>query len=171
MTKCCFRTQTPNRAAFTLVELLVVIAIIGLLSTIAVVALGSVRRQARNTKRIADVKQLVTAFSLGLDANGTYPSSGGDVYACIASTCTASWSGFAPNEIVNTFFQTYMATKPTDPNDNNSRLQGGYLYNGQDPSLGGVPGINYLLEPPATCGVGQLIGTNANYVWCGVKLE
>jgi prepilin-type N-terminal cleavage/methylation domain-containing protein len=36
------------RRAFTLVELLVVISIIGLLSTVAVVALGSTRSGAHN---------------------------------------------------------------------------------------------------------------------------
>ena len=62
-----------HKKGFTLVELLVVIAIIALLSTMAVVALSSAREKARNVKRVADVKQIVTSLELyNNDANG-YP--------------------------------------------------------------------------------------------------
>jgi prepilin-type N-terminal cleavage/methylation domain-containing protein len=63
--------------AFTLVELLVVIAIIGLLSTIAVVSLGSARVKARNTQRKANLVQVSKALELYYSANGSYPSTGG----------------------------------------------------------------------------------------------
>ncbi len=53
--------QKTNKG-FTLIELLVVIAIIGLLSTIAVVSLGTARTKARDAKRSADVKQISTAL-------------------------------------------------------------------------------------------------------------
>ncbi|MEY4744976.1 MAG: hypothetical protein RL272_921, partial [Candidatus Parcubacteria bacterium] len=47
-----------NNKGFTLIELLVVIAIIGLLSTLAVVALNSARQKSRDSKRVADIKQI-----------------------------------------------------------------------------------------------------------------
>ena len=53
-----------NKKGFTLIELLVVIAIIGLLSTLAVVALGSARLKARDAKRVSDLKQIQTALEL-----------------------------------------------------------------------------------------------------------
>ena len=53
-----------NKKGFTLIELLVVIAIIGLLSTLAVVALGSARVKARDSKRVSDLKQVQTALEL-----------------------------------------------------------------------------------------------------------
>ncbi len=63
-----------NQKGFTLIELLVVIAIIGLLSTLAVVALNSARQKSRDSKRVADVKQIQTALELYFaDANG-YPA-------------------------------------------------------------------------------------------------
>ncbi len=58
---------------FTLIELLVVIAIIGLLSTLAVVALNSARAKARDAKRVADVKQVQTALELYFNDAQGYP--------------------------------------------------------------------------------------------------
>ena len=63
-----------KKSGFTLVELLVVIAIIGLLSTIAVVSLGSARGKARDTKRIADMRQMVTALEQFYNDQNGYPS-------------------------------------------------------------------------------------------------
>ena len=60
-----------NKKGFTLIELLVVIAIIALLSTIAVVSLGNARQKARDTKRIADIKQMQTALELEYNNAGT----------------------------------------------------------------------------------------------------
>lgn len=55
---------TSRRAGFTLVELLVVIAIIGLLSTFAVVALGSAQQSARIAKARSDIDAIATAIRM-----------------------------------------------------------------------------------------------------------
>ncbi len=60
--------------AFTLIELLVVIAIIGVLSTLAIVALGNLRAKSRDAKRVADIKQISTALELYYDDQGYYPT-------------------------------------------------------------------------------------------------
>jgi prepilin-type N-terminal cleavage/methylation domain-containing protein len=75
-----------NKKGFTLIELLVVIAIIGLLSTLAVVALSSARTKARDSKRVADMKQVQTAMELYYNTNSAYPScaAGSLVSACAA---------------------------------------------------------------------------------------
>lgn len=65
-----------KRKGFTLIELLVVIAIIGLLSTLAVVALNSARQKARDAKRVADVKQIQTALELFFNDKQGYPNQG-----------------------------------------------------------------------------------------------
>ncbi len=66
--------KMKNQKGFTLIELLVVIAIIGLLSTIAVVAMQGARNKARDAKRISDIKQLSTI--LDIEAAAT-PGTGG----------------------------------------------------------------------------------------------
>jgi len=62
-----------NKKGFTLIELLVVIAIIGVLSTLAIIALGSARTKARDSKRMSDLKQIATALELYYGENNTYP--------------------------------------------------------------------------------------------------
>jgi prepilin-type N-terminal cleavage/methylation domain-containing protein len=89
--------KTANKG-FTLIELLVVIAIIGLLSTIVVASLSTVRKKARDTKRVADVKSLQLALELYFDANRQY---------------AYSLAALAP---------TYIPSIPTDP------LTGTYSY-------------------------------------------
>ncbi|MFA7050278.1 MAG: prepilin-type N-terminal cleavage/methylation domain-containing protein [Patescibacteria group bacterium] len=65
--------KTKERG-FTLIELLVVIAIIGILATLAVVALQQARSRARDSKRMADMKQVQTALELFFNENGRYPT-------------------------------------------------------------------------------------------------
>jgi prepilin-type N-terminal cleavage/methylation domain-containing protein len=67
--------KNQSKKGFTLVELLVVISIIGLLSTIAVVSLGSARGKSRDAKRIADMKQVSTALEQYYADQGNYPAS------------------------------------------------------------------------------------------------
>ena len=67
--------NNKTKRGFTLVELLVVIAIIGILATLAVVALQQARKNARDAKRIADIKQIQTALELYYNEWGIYPDS------------------------------------------------------------------------------------------------
>ncbi len=61
------------RKGFTLIELLVVIAIIGILSTIAVVVLGSARETARDKVRISDMTLLHANLELYFARYNEYP--------------------------------------------------------------------------------------------------
>ena len=64
-----------NKKGFTLIELLVVIAIIGILSTLAVVSLGSARLKARDAKRLSDIRSTQSALEIFNTDNPTigYP--------------------------------------------------------------------------------------------------
>lgn len=79
-----------KQKGFTLIELLVVIAIIGLLSTIAIVAMGGARAKARDAKRISDIKQMSTLLDIEEAA-----APGSFLCGCItadakATTCTGT---------------------------------------------------------------------------------
>ena len=93
---------------FTLIELLVVIAIIGLLSTLAVVALNSAREKARDAKRVSDVKQVQTALELYYSDNQQYPDGAGALGVAI-TRLDGDGFGAAATEPV------YMGLMPRDP--------------------------------------------------------
>jgi prepilin-type N-terminal cleavage/methylation domain-containing protein len=52
-----------NKKGFTLIELLIVIAIIGILATLAVVAFTGAQQRSRDSKRVADIRAVVSAFA------------------------------------------------------------------------------------------------------------
>ena len=110
-----------NKKGFTLIELLVVIAIIGLLSTLAVVALGSAREKSRDARRLSDVKQIQTALELFYTDNNSYPSStvavalGSTNYSCLnasgfqAGPCADAYMGLVPEDPGNTGTYQYQS--------------------------------------------------------------
>lgn len=102
-----------QRKGFTLIELLVVIAIIGLLSTLAVVALNNARAKSRDAKRVSDIKQIQTALELRfVDENG-YPSQataitlGPPNYNCLTS------AGFVASCGTDTVYMGQVPANPT----------------------------------------------------------
>ena len=107
-----------NKKGFTLIELLIVIAIIGLLSTLAVVALGSARVKARDSKRLADLKQLQTALELYYTDKNEYPVGAGLSLGAAASACLNN-AGFAATGCAS----PYMGKVPVDPSNS-----GVYVY-------------------------------------------
>lgn len=107
------------RKGFTLIELLVVIAIIGILSTLAVVALQNARLKSRDAKRVSDIKQIQTAMELYFAENNSYP---GNAVAGAADTLGST----AQNCLISTGFTTaalctgtvFMGQVPANPTPN-----------------------------------------------------
>jgi len=105
-----------NKKGFTLIELLVVIAIIGLLSTLAVVALGNAREKARDSKRLSDLKQTQTALELFFNEKNTYPIAdtaidlGTSTTICLDSTGFVDKTACGANNAV-----VYMNQVPAGP--------------------------------------------------------
>lgn len=62
-----------HRRGFTLIELLVVVTIIGILASIVLVSLGSARVKARDTRRLADIRQVALAVEFYTDRYNHYP--------------------------------------------------------------------------------------------------
>lgn len=114
-----------DKKGFTLIELLVVIAIIGLLSTLAVVALGNARQKARDAKRIADLKSIMTALELYNTDVGSYPNGGAAAVAyglgkavAPADCTTACLTISSTNGIAATAAgTTFMGVIPVDPSN------------------------------------------------------
>ena len=105
-----------NKKGFTLIELLVVIAIIGLLSTLAVVALNNARVKSRDARRVSDVKQVQTGLELYLNDLSVYPTApaagGCTIGGNISGLCISAGSTVLADPCVGV---SYMATMPTDP--------------------------------------------------------
>lgn len=102
-----------NKKGFTLIELLIVVAIIGLLSTLAVVALGSARVKARDSKRLADLKQLQTALELYYTDKNEYPQVSGSLGSGSLACLNASgWQATGCSD-------AYMGQVPVDPQSGN----------------------------------------------------
>jgi general secretion pathway protein G len=106
--------NTKNTKGFTLIELLVVIAIIGLLSTLAVIALNSAREKSRDSKRVADVKQIQTALELYFADNNAYPDTPtGDTLGDTTNSralCTGGWKATCATDDT-----VYMGLVPEGP--------------------------------------------------------
>ena len=106
--------RKTNQRGFTLIELLVVIAIIGLLSTLAVVALGTARSKARDAKRIADVKSVQNALEMYFSDQNAYPTTTDPAVIVLGGAASDTLS------LTNGFSGTasgtsYMGIVPRDP--------------------------------------------------------
>ena len=133
-----------GKKGFTLIELLVVIAIIGLLSTLAVVALGTAREQARDSKRLSDLKQTQTALELYYTDNNAYPTElDGVVMGSTNAACLNDANGFTTTNCAT----PYMGLVPSDPLSSQS-----YTYTSAD-------GTSYTIAATLEGTVSGLTGT------------
>ncbi len=118
-----------NKKGFTLIELLVVIAIIGLLSTLAVVALGNAREKARDSKRLSDLRQMGTALELYFNQNNSYPIANEAIALGTSTTICLDSTGFVAQAACGTTEGSvvYMNQVPAGPLTAVPEL---YLYTG-----------------------------------------
>lgn len=100
---------------FTLIELLVVVAIIGILSSVVLTSLTSVKKRARDTKRKQDTMQVRNALELYYLANNSYPSTG----AVSATPGSADYYRISPTNhpwaVLSALAPTYISVVPFDP--------------------------------------------------------
>ncbi len=142
-----------NIFGFTLIELLVVIAIIGLLSTLAIIALTDTRKKARDGKRMADVAIMQTVFELFYDQNGNYPPSNcqqqNGKWVCLSSTAAGD-----PYWIPH--LEGYTSPPPEDPGGHSNENFDQYIYYSDAPEYQHYTVFFRLEVPPQDdkCGEG-----------------
>ena len=101
-----------NNKGFSLIELLVVISIIALLATISIVSVNSLRTKSRDTRRLADIKQLQAALQMYYMDHHAYP------VGEIATNTILSDNGFSTSASGN----IYLSSVPTNPAPANEGL-------------------------------------------------
>jgi len=118
---------------FTLIEILVVVAIIGLLSGVILVGLNNARKQGRDARRIADLRQVQNALELYFQKNGKYPDQ--STWAGMTSDLKNAGIGITnvPNDPTPTWSYGYCAAGPSGNRD--SYAIGAYLEDANNPAL------------------------------------
>jgi len=114
-----------KNSGFTLIELLVVISIISVLSSFVFSSVSQARMNARDAKRMSDIRQIRLALELYRNANGDYP-----IYAGWATEQGSGWS------TLQTALAPYMPKLPIDP-----------INNGPNPYATDVYAYAYRYEP------------------------
>ncbi len=107
-------TKQQSKKGFTLIELLVVIAIIGILAALVLVALGSARDKANDTRVKSGIAQLRTLAETIYDSDNSQYTK---VQACFNSTTTPTGTTCAGQE-------TAVGKLITDVNAANSTTTG-----------------------------------------------
>ena len=111
-----------NKKGFTLIELLVVVAVIGILASVVLLGLSSVRSKGRDARRISDLKQIQNGLELYFNACSKYPATLNGLTATDSTCADGTPSGLGINQISN------------DPNGN----QYGFCKSGTRYTLGAV---------------------------------
>lgn len=82
---------SSKQAGFNLIELLVVISIIALIVSAALLLLNSSRQKSRDAKRVADIKQIISALDLYYSRCNSYPNP--SVYPLTLDSTQALFTG------------------------------------------------------------------------------
>jgi len=93
-----------TKPAFTIIELLVVIAVIGFITSVIMASLVSAQRDARDKRRVSDLKQIQTALELFHTDNQHFPRQADGANGNISTNTT-----------LLTLLEPYLQGTPVDP--------------------------------------------------------
>ncbi|MFH1611761.1 MAG: type II secretion system protein [bacterium] len=135
-----FYLHNKKQKGFTLIELLVVIAIIGLLASIVLVSVNSVRAKARDARRVSDMRQIQLALDLYYDDNnGNYPQE---------NSSNGSWEDSTEDggDFIDALLDNnYMSKVPIDPVNNSTYRYSYYVYPAGSDGCASASGEFYVL--------------------------
>lgn len=113
-----------SKRGFTLIELLVVIAIIGILASIVLASVQTVRMKGRDAKRIADMRNIRNALEMYYGDNNRYPTGQSGETGCIPNSgwdCSHLDGGVATANFLPVLVTGgYMSKVPVDPVNNDT---------------------------------------------------
>lgn len=155
-------TMHPHaRRGFTLIELLAVIAIIGIIVAAALISMSTARAKGRDSRRVADVRAVMTALEIYQADQGGYPVGrpsipvpqvelGQDPALVLTS------NGFEPTP---TGSKTYLSLVPHDPSPSQNYM---YVAREADYALGCSTGpcVQYTIQFTLERGVQNLPAGN-----------
>lgn len=119
------------KKGFTLIELLVVISIISLLSSVLLTSFNTVRARGRDTKRLADLHQVVNALELYRIQNGSYPT-------CAAGWCSGCANATALSPVLDPLVsQGFIKELPLDPKYDSTICQNYEYFSTSSPAFAG----------------------------------
>ncbi len=106
------QSRVQSIIAFTLVELLVAVSIIGLLASIVIASLNNSRQKARDSRRVADIREIRSALELYYTDVREYPD---DIYAVSGSIAGKYISTVSKDTYRNTnyFYNALQNNSPT----------------------------------------------------------
>lgn len=154
--------QTSTRG-FTLIELLVVIAIIGIMSSVVISALNLARGRANDTKRKAEVNQLVKAIGTYYSDRGSLPVPSPTSACSFISNTTGGFAAAFAADIS----PSYQKTVPRDPVYGGA--SGDYFYANQNNSSGRFTVCTVLQREAGTsydATFGGCSGWTSSYNYC-----
>lgn len=112
-----------HTGGFTLIELLVVIAILGVLFAVIIGTITLSLKQARDARRLQDLRSIASTLELYYAETGRYPVAAGPITGCVASG--PNW---IPDGTDYDWSMPYIAQMPRDPAEDcfseNSRSYG-----------------------------------------------
>ena len=119
------------KKGFTLIEILIVVAIIAILASVVLIGLGPTQRIGRDSRRLADLRQVQNALELYFNKCGYYPGEVQSGSACgLRGGSPANWD--ALNTALRGSTIGVVGNIPNDPSSGRT-----YTY--------GSDGVSYVL--------------------------